>query len=447
MRPSGASTGLQTRAQAARYGLLGLPLAFVALPVYVHLPQHHAREFAMPLATLGMVLLLSRLLDALIDPRIGQAVDALYRRSRRAVATAAVLLSVLLAVGFLALFVVPQGLHAGGMALWAWMVAALAICHVACSALLVLHQAWAARQGGGAGAQSRWVAWREGLGLLGVLLACVLPVLAGWWITWAVLCAALVAGLWCWRALVGQWSPALQQPSASAIDAEGSSPGLWQPWRHAMFRRLLAVFTVNGMASAIPATLVLFFVEDRLQAPPAWQPVFLGLYFLAGALSMPLWLAVMACRGLLQAWWLGMWLSVLTFAGVLLLGPGDLGAFALVCALSGMALGADLSAPGALLNQTIDACGQRGRSDGAFIGWWGLATKLNLALAAGLALPLLGAWGYAPGQQDPQALQALGLAYGLLPCLLKLLAIGLLWRGLMAPVAKLPLSVSGSNHV
>ena len=35
------------------YGLLGLPLAFVALPLYVILPNHYAREFGMPLALLG----------------------------------------------------------------------------------------------------------------------------------------------------------------------------------------------------------------------------------------------------------------------------------------------------------------------------------------------------------------------------------------------------------
>ena len=40
-----------------RYGLLGLPLAFVALPLYVILPNHYAREFGIPLATLGLILL------------------------------------------------------------------------------------------------------------------------------------------------------------------------------------------------------------------------------------------------------------------------------------------------------------------------------------------------------------------------------------------------------
>ena len=47
-QPIRASAGLA-------YGLLGLPLAFVALPLYVLLPNHYAREFGMPLATLGAV--------------------------------------------------------------------------------------------------------------------------------------------------------------------------------------------------------------------------------------------------------------------------------------------------------------------------------------------------------------------------------------------------------
>jgi hypothetical protein len=44
---------------------------------------------------------------------------------------------------------------------------------------------------------------------------------------------------------------------------------------------------------------------------------------------------------------------------------------------------------------------------------------------------LLGLWGYAPGQQGADAVLALGLAYGLLPCVLKLLAGLALFTGLM----------------
>jgi len=49
------------------------------------------------------------------------------------------------------------------------------------------------------------------------------------------------------------------------------------------------------------------------------------------------------------------------------------------------------------------------------------------------ALPLLGLLGYTPGSRDGAALQALALAYCLLPCLLKLLAAALLYGGWIRP--------------
>jgi Na+/melibiose symporter-like transporter len=76
---------------------------------------------------------------------------------------------------------------------------------------------------------------------------------------------------------------------------------------------------------------------------------------------------------------------------------------------------------------TITASGDQGRAEGAYFGWWNFATKLNLALAAGVALPALGALGYAPGARDEAALQTLTWAYCLLPCLLKTLAASLLY--------------------
>jgi glycoside/pentoside/hexuronide:cation symporter, GPH family len=92
-----------------------------------------------------------------------------------------------------------------------------------------------------------------------------------------------------------------------------------------------------------------------------------------------------------------------------------------------VALGADLALPGALLAGLIQREGHAGRLEGAYFGWWNFATKLNLALAAGIALPMLAWLGYAPGSRDAAALTALTVAYCLLPCALKGLAASLLW--------------------
>ncbi len=414
-----------------RYGLMGLPLAFVALPLYVILPNHYSREFGVPLATLGAVLLGARLFDALIDPLIGRWCDRLFARSLTSVLVFAAIASVALAGGFALLFFPPTR---EPMALLVWASVLLVLTYVAYSAVSVAHQSWGAMLGnlggGNDGQRSRVVAWREGLGLVGVIAASVTPVALGLPATVALFCVTLGLG---WLAWARAGRPAVVADAAPKPAAAPASS--WLPFRQAAFNRLLAVFMLNGIASAVPATLVLFFIQDRLQAPKSMEPAFLGSYFLFAALSIPLWLKLVARIGLARSWLVGMGLSIGVFVWAAQLGAGDAMLFLVVCALSGVALGTDLALPGAMLAGVIAQApaSQGGGADdaspvaGLYFGWWNFATKLNLALAAGLALPLLGLLGYTPGTTDPAALKVLVAAYCLLPCVLKLLAAGALY--------------------
>lgn len=416
-----AGTGMGALA-CLRYGLLGLPLAFVALPLYLHLPNVYAREHGVPLATLGSVLLLARLFDAFTDPWLGRLGDRLHARSPRHLLAAALGAALLLLGGMVLLFFPPWP----RAALPGALLGTLILTSLAFSLLSIAHQSWGARLGGDELQRARIVAWREGAALLGVVLASVLPAWLGWGAWVSVFALALGAG---WLA----WS---LSPVPRTVPAAAPSPwrsDLLHPWRLQSFRRLLAVFIVSGMASAVPATLVLFFIQDRLQAP-ALEPLFLGTYFIAAACAMPLWLRGVARWGLARCWLAGMLLSVAVFAWAASLGSGATLAFWWVCALSGLALGADLALPGALLAGLISERGEQGQREGAYFGWWNLAAKLNLALAAGLALPLLQWLGYQPGTQSAQGLQALSLAYAVLPCLLKLLAATGLYLAFVRPL-------------
>lgn len=403
-------------AEALRYGLLGLPLAFVALPLYVVVPHLYASTYGVPLALLGAVLLIARLLDAFVDPLIGRGIDRLFARSARAVLAAGAVAAILLAVGF-GLLLFPQAQGTPG--LLAWAAVTLALTYLAFSALTVAHQSWGAMLGGDEAQRARIVGWREGLGVAGVLVASVAPSTLGLPATTGLFALLLAAG---WLAWARSAAPAPSPAAPADLPMDTHAAGLWLPWQRPAFRRLLTVFMINGIASAVPATLVLFFVQDRLQAPRSWEPAFLGLYFLCAAISIPVWLRLVARAGLARSWFAGMALAIAAFVWTASLGAGDASAFLLVCAASGFALGADLAVPGALLAGLIGDAGDRGRHEGAYFGWWNFATKLNLALAAGLALPLLALAGYAPGARDAQALSALSFAYGVLPCVLKLMA-------------------------
>lgn len=408
------------------YGSLGLPLAFVALPLYVLLPDHYARQFGMPLTTLAGVLLGARLLDAFTDPLIGRWLDARLNRSPGSAWLAGWPAAVALVLGFWALFFPPIALTGSAMGLLAWCAGALVVTYTGFSVLTVLHQAWGARLGGDEVQRVRIVAWREGLALVGVLVASVLPSLTSLSVMTACFGVLLAVAL----GALGRGPRPLAVPCAV--------PGPWRedlgrPWRNPGFLRLLPVFLLNGIAMAMPANLMLFFVQDRLQAPTQ-VPLFLATYFAAAALSTPLWSAGVRRLGLVRCWGIGMALSVAAFLGTAWLGAGDVAAYTFVCLFSGIALGADLALPGALLAGVIQRAGHQ-QAEGAYFGWWNFATKLNLALAAGVSLPVLAWLGYAAGRQDPVALQALTTAYCVVPCLLKVGAGALLWLWWMRPSA------------
>lgn len=390
------------------YGLLGLPLAFAALPIYVHVPRYYAETAGMELALLGIILLVTRLADAGIDPWLGWLADRVPRPTMVAVALLP------FAIGFVALLNPPSEYTA------VWLVGSLALTYVGFSAATVAYQAWGADVGETSALRTRLTAAREGFGLLGVVVAAALPALLAsdlgegirrlaWVLPPVLLVAALVT-----FSRVGAGRP-VHAPAQALL------PSLRRVMADQAFRRLLAVFVANGIAAAVPATLFLFFVADVLQLEKASGPL-LVLYFIAGAASLPLWVKFAARFGRVGAWLAAMLLSILAFAGASLLGAGDLWPFAAICLASGLALGADLTLPAAIAADL----GERQGQAGACFGVWNFVAKLNLALAAGLALPLLGLLGYVPGSTD--GLASLTFAYALLPLAFKALAAILLWR-------------------
>lgn len=394
------------------YGALGLPLAFAALPIYVHLPGFYAATTGLSLAWLGAVLLIARLFDAAIDPVCGWLADRIAQP--RLIAWSLPVF----ALGFVAL------LNPQGSAPALWLLASLGVTYLGFSLASVAYQAWGAGMVADSALRTRLTAAREGFGLLGVVLAAALPALIAadtqqgvqrlsWLLPPLLLIAAGVA--------LGWGRPDRPSQRVAGKVPLGLRAGVVALLALPAFRRLLLIFVANGIASALPATLFLFFVADRLGAEPASGPL-LALYFLAGAASMPGWLRLSRALGRPRAWLLAMGLAMLAFAGAGLLGEGDVWPFALICLMSGLALGADLALPAAMAADL----GERQGLAGTCFGLWNFVGKLNLALAAGLALPLVGLLGYAPG--GTSGLPALVFAYAILPLAFKAVAATLLWR-------------------
>ena len=405
-----AAAGALTLPALFSYGLFGLPLAMLALPIYIYVAPFYAQRSSLDLAQIGAVLLEARIAAAFIDPALG-AWMAHGARSYAMLVSASL---PLLLLGFGALFHPPSMPPAATLA---WFLAALLLVYAAFGLASIAHQSWGAALSQARELRARVTAVREACGLIGVIVAAGLISVFGYdGLSLAFAVCLLAAG-----ALL-----LARAPRPPLRGGPVQSAGGWRlPWRQRAFRWLFALVLVNGVAAAIPATLFLFFAGDYLRLGPYAGP-FLIVYFCAAAASMPVWVALARRFGEARAWGGAMLLAATVFVWAYGLGAGAAWGFAAICLLSGLALGADLALPPALLAGLIGAAGHAGRHEAAYFGWWNWGVQMSLALAAGIALPLLAWLGYVPGGSG--GLPALSAAYALLPCALKLLAALLLWR-------------------
>ena len=409
--------GSVTLSSLATYGVMAFPLAFAGLPIYLHAPDFYAVTLQQPVATLGAILLVLRLFDAVQDPFIGSLSDRFHQWRGAVLAFGALLLG----AGFWMLF------HPLEAAPLVWFAASVLICTTGFSVVTINYQTLGGLWKTKASDRTPITAAREGFGLAGLLVASVLPAAlatltdletAFHYVTLGYL-PLLVVSLW----LLLRWmrSAPLEKPQ-SDIPVMGWLALLRNRWRRLFFGLLF----LNIFASAIPAVLVMFFIRDRLGAE-SYTGLFLLIYFLSGVISMPLWTRLARGFGKIRAWQISLAVAILTFCWAALLQQGDLTAYGLVCALSGLALGADLALPPAILADHIDEDRRQGEASRLF-AVMAFLSKSALALATGVALPLLGLFGYQPGGvMTPELNFMLSITYAALPCALKLFAlVGLL---------------------
>jgi len=405
----------------AAYSLFAVPLMMTALPLNLLLPDFYAARGTLSLQAIGLLLLATRLIDAVADPLLGSWVDA--QKSSASYLRPILIAAPVLAAAFYLVFHPPQSLRSGGQALWLFL--SLAAAYLGYSLATVAYQAWGAELAHSDAGRARVTGAREGAGLVGVLIGGGLPQVAGYNATLAALLALLAIGLGllAWRAP--------RPPRAGPLPAGNPFLAFVVPLATSNTRWLLGIFALNALAPSITATVFLFFVADRLGLKEL-APAFLAAYFLAGAASMPLWTRL-ARRWRLHGLWLaGMVASVCAFCWAFFLPAGSVAGFAAICLLSGLAFGADLALPPALLARVIDANGHNGQREGAYFGLWNFVNKLVLAVSGAAALSILESLGYSRGARDAAALEALAFTYAVVPCLLKLAAAGWLaaaWRG------------------
>ncbi|MGX9355838.1 MFS transporter [Roseobacteraceae bacterium S113] len=398
------------RPRLGAYSLFAAVLSAAGLPLYIHAPKFFVDNYGVSLAAIGGVLFALRLIDVVQDPAFGWLSHKLRHRRGLAVALGAFVLG----ASMVGLFAVTPPI---APLLWFALMLTGVFSGFSFLTINFYAQGVAKAPGLGANGHLRLARWRETGALVGVCLAAIAPVILASvtgmpFGAFALIFAATVT-LAC-LAMAPEWSGA-----GAAPDTQGFGPVL----RDSQARKLLLIALVNAAPVAVSSTLFLFFVESKLAAP-GMEGALLLLFFVFAAISAPFWTALAQRFGTRPTLLAAMGIAVIAFSFVFALGPGNVLGFALICAASGAALGADMTLLPAAFAKRLETISP-GATEG--FGLWAFVSKFTLAFAAVTLLPALEVAGFESGAENStSALNALTLAYAGVPILLKLVAIGLL---------------------
>lgn len=405
-----------------QYSFLALPLAFAGLPLYIHVPDFYTRDLGLSIGLIGIILLIIRLFDAFQDPIIGYISDK-YAQQRFAITAVGI---IALTLGITAAFYGPQF----KIPTAAWFTASMIIATTGFSIvainLTMIGGLWRDEEN----YRTNISAWREAFGLVGLLIASILPTaLQSSNVTeeplrvfvWIFIFLTTIAFILFTRFM-------RKLPSEHVVTKQNTQSGFFfLTILVGPNRKFFSICFLTHLAASIPAVMILFFIRDYLQAENL-VGLFLLLYFISGALLMALWVKLSNKLGKEKAWLISILLSIATFIWAYFLEPGDILAYGIICVLSGMALGADLALPPSILADRVTKLKDENKAT-QYYAVLAFIPKMAIAIASGFSFLILDYLGFEAGISNSEnALHGLIVLYALAPCFIKLIAALLLWQ-------------------
>ena len=415
-----------TATRLIAFSSLGMPLAAVEVPLSTYVPPLYASAFGFNLATIGVIFLAARLWDALIDPGIGMLSDRTRTRFGRRRPWIAVG-GVLFALGALPVFLPlpsfgPVALSAG-----------LFVLYLGYSMIATPFSAWGGELSAAYHERTRVATYQQVMTALGLLLALVLPSLlihrfAGQPRLQLAAMGAMVGLLLVPSLALGLG--ALPEPNPGPRPA--GRIRVRHTFRlilgeHLLLRVLASNFSVR-LGQGTRTALVVFFIAFYM-GRPAWAPGLFLLQYLFGIAACPIWLAIGRRLGKERAAILGELIQMVINLCLLALTPHSIGLLIFLTVTQGLAQGSGNLMLRAIVADVADHHKLWSEEDriGLFYSVFSLSDKAGVAVAIGIALPLVAWLGFDPKHANsPEVLSHLKLVFAAGPALAHLLSAAII---------------------
>ncbi len=395
-----------------KYSFIVFPLAFAGIPIYLHAPDYYSTNLGIKIEIIGFALLLLRLIDAFLDPLIGYYSDKFYYFRDKFIYIG----SMNLILGFWMIF------HPIDENILLWFCLGVFICTFGFSLVIINIQAF----GGLWNISSKKIVvvmtTREGIGLIGLLVASVTPPFLFMYYgdkNFHILSIILITIMLVSLIQFYFWykNAEINKPKVA-----GDSIKYRKVFQNKRLKIFYLSYFLSSFAASIPATMIIFYVRDYLMAEK-FLGLFLLIYFLSGALSMPLWKYFSRKYSTIHSWFFSMIFAFFSFIWAFFLEPNQIIGFFIICLMSGIAVGANLALPSAIIAEFITSNKYHDYAS-SYYSITNFLSKFSLAIASGFVLPILGFLGYEPGTIRNDYL--LPLIYALFPCIILVISAFLL---------------------
>ena len=412
------------------YSFPALAISIPTIPLYLYLPTFYGVTLELGLAATGFALLTARVFDTITDPIVGIISDRFpikrnYRKPWIAVG------SIIAAIGLYQLLNPPN--NPGIIYLICWSI----ILYLGWTFVAVPYLTWGAELSTDYNERTSITTSRETAGILGILTCGVIFTFSAN-LNFSEIDTIGIIG-WATIGLGAISIPYMLKkvPDAGLVRLKKGKNtnrsflrSVLQLTQNRLFVRLLAAWFLNGIANGIPSVLFFLYLDKVLGVNETQRAVLILIYFSTAVAAMPAWLSLSKVFNKHRVWCYAMILAIGAFSLVPFLPEGAFYLFSIICILTGVCLGADLSIPPSIQADVLDYDKLKTRSQraGLLFSLWGMATKLALACSVGLAFPLLDWLGFEPDMPDDSGRQALVFLYALLPVGFKCITVLAIWN-------------------
>ena len=384
--------------------------------------EHYASQFGISLLGIGLIFLLVRLLDGLLDPLVGLASDNLNFRVGKRKFWLLVSLPFTL-FGVWGLF----GSNLDSAFAFQYFVFNIVLLTIGLSLFTPPFYSLGAELSENYVERSRITFFREGFFLLGTILAALLYAMAEG-STQALKNIAMVICI-CHPLMIVISIFFIKEKDM----VQQSKSGIFNVVTTILVERKLRYFFLsqffNAAANGIPGALFAFFVIHKLQREDL-VGVLMLIYLVSGVLAVPLWIYVSKFFKKSDLWCFSIFLSMSVFLLVFFLDTGSIFLFSFICIITGFCVSADSALPTSIQADLLDEDFMRAKSDrsGTFFSILSVINKSAAAFSGGFVLLFLYAVNFDPlGGNSEEVLFWLVCLYAIAPVALKVLPLLLMF--------------------